>query len=45
MFDLCKAEQDLAIGETETGERIENAMSLTTPILFDRKIELEHYIM
>ncbi|CAI8048958.1 Syntaxin-binding protein 1 [Geodia barretti] len=38
MFDLCKAEQDLATGESETGEKIDSAMNLTTPILFDRKI-------
>ena len=41
MFDLCKAEQDLATGESETGEKIDSAMNLTTPILFDRKIGLE----
>ena len=41
MFELCKAEQDLATGESETGEKIENAMNLTTPMLFDRKIGLE----
>ena len=38
MFELCKAEQDLATGENENGEKIENAMSLTVQTFFDRKI-------
>ena len=38
MFELCKTEQDLATGESETGEKIEDAMSLTVHTLFDRKI-------
>ena len=38
MFELCKAEQDLAVGETETGEKIEDVMSLTVQTFFDRKI-------
>ena len=38
MFDLCKAEQDLAVGERETGEKIEDPISLTVHTFFDRKI-------
>ena len=38
MIVLCKVEQDLALGEDETGENIENPMRLTTQTFLDKKI-------
>ena len=38
MYELCKAEQDLAMKEDETGKKIEDAMSLTVQTFFDQKI-------
>jgi syntaxin-binding protein 1 len=38
MYELCKAEQDLALGEDETGEKIEDAMRLTVQTFFDKNV-------
>ena len=38
MYELCKVEQDLAMGEDESGEKIIDAMSLTALTFFDKNI-------